>query len=128
MFHYMFYLGYFSMLCACKMNRAKSLHIHKCWGIDIYISIYAKHKIHTQIPGYYCPLNTGADLQPCPSGTYNQRPGIHNVTECTQCDGGTYCLTPGLSAPSGNCSAGYYCRYGEHSHCVSLYTVLILDN
>ena len=64
-------------------------------------------------------------MQPCPSGTYNPRPGIHNVTECTQCDGGTYCLTPGLSAPSGNCSAGYYCRYGDFS--VSVYIVLILQ-
>jgi hypothetical protein len=64
--------------------------------------------------GYYCPLNTGADLQPCPPGTYNPIEGIRNVSECTQCDGGMYCLTKGLSAPSGNCTEGYYCSSGKN--------------
>ena len=62
--------------------------------------------------GYYCPETTGADLQPCPAGTYNPITGIRQSSDCTQCDGGMHCLTPALSAPSGNCSAGYYCRTG----------------
>ena len=63
--------------------------------------------------GYYCPLNTGADLVPCPAGTYNPTLGIRNVSECTPCDGGKYCLTPGLSVPTGNCTEGYYCTSGK---------------
>ena len=62
--------------------------------------------------GYYCPQNTGADLQPCPSGTYNPVTGLRNESECTQCDGGAYCETLALSAPTGNCSGGYYCASG----------------
>ena len=64
------------------------------------------------LPGYYCPYKTGADLQPCPTGTYNPSYGMHNVTQCTQCDGGKFCVTPGLSAVSGDCASGYYCRTG----------------
>ncbi|CAH1797039.1 unnamed protein product, partial [Owenia fusiformis] len=62
--------------------------------------------------GHYCPPGTGADIMPCPAGTYNPITGLHNITECTQCDGGSYCLTPGLSAVSGNCTQGYYCTSG----------------
>ena len=65
--------------------------------------------------GHYCPESTGADWQPCPAGTYNPQSGLRNVTECTQCDGGRFCLTPGRSAVSGNCTAGYFCRTGKHS-------------
>ena len=65
--------------------------------------------------GHYCPESTGVDWQPCPAGTYNPQTGLRNVTECTQCDGGRYCLTPGRSAVSGNCTAGYFCRTGKHS-------------
>lgn len=38
-----------------------------------------------------------------------------NFSECVgssaqqACPGGMYCQTAGLSAPTGNCSAGYYC-------------------
>lgn len=63
-------------------------------------------------PGYYCPYQTGANLQPCPAGTYNPVYGLSNVSQCVQCDGGKYCLTDGLSAVSGDCQAGYYCTSG----------------
>ena len=62
--------------------------------------------------GYYCPETTGADLMPCPAGTYNPITGIHNITQCTQCDGGSYCNVPALSAVAGNCSDGFYCIWG----------------
>ena len=62
--------------------------------------------------GYYCPETTGADLMPCPAGTYNPITGIHNITQCTQCDGGSYCNVPALSAVAGNCSDGFYCSWG----------------
>ena len=67
-------------------------------------------------PGYYCPAQTGADLQMCPAGTYNPGYGLKTVSECTQCDGGKYCLTPGKDAVTGVCSSGYYCRTGESTH------------
>ena len=65
------------------------------------------------LPGFYCPDRTGANLQACPAGTYNPVYGLSMESQCTQCDGGKYCLTPGLSAVSGDCTAGYYCRFGE---------------
>ena len=64
------------------------------------------------LPGYYCPAGTGANLQPCPVGTYNPAWGIRDISECTQCDGGSYCDVPGQSSTAGNCSAGYYCTSG----------------
>ena len=63
--------------------------------------------------GFYCPPLTGTDMEPCPTGTYNPITGLRNESECTQCDGGAYCLTQGLSSPTGNCSAGYYCTSGK---------------
>ena len=41
-------------------------------------------------------------LSYCPEGTPVEIP----------CDGGKYCGTIGLSEPSGDCSAGYYCIIG----------------
>ena len=64
-------------------------------------------------PGYYCPYQTGADLQQCPAGTFNPGYGISNVSQCTPCTGGKYCQTPGLSAVTGDCTAGYYCTSGK---------------
>ena len=32
-----------------------------------------------------------------------------SLSDCRSCDAGTYCESPGLTAPSGNCSARYYC-------------------
>ena len=63
-------------------------------------------------PGFYCPEGTGADLQPCPAGTYNPSYGMGKESDCTQCEGGQFCLLPGQSAITGNCSAGYYCTSG----------------
>lgn len=63
--------------------------------------------------GYYCPSGTGIDTQPCPAGTYGPTTGLRNVTECTQCDGGRYCASQGLSATSGQCTQGYYCTSGK---------------
>ncbi|CAH1789581.1 unnamed protein product, partial [Owenia fusiformis] len=61
-------------------------------------------------PGWYCTLNSssaqsvteGGECQPgfyCPQGAYAP----------IQCDPGTYCEITGLDAPTGNCTAGYYC-------------------
>ena len=62
--------------------------------------------------GFYCPEGTGADMIPCPAGTYNPVLSMTQLSECTQCDGGKYCLTAGMDNFSGNCSAGYFCTQG----------------
>ena len=37
--------------------------------------------------GYYCPEGTGADLQPCPTGTFGNSTNLAMESECTQCLG-----------------------------------------
>lgn len=49
----------------------------------------------------------------CPRGTYNNRTGLGNSTECTLCDPGTYCPDTGLILPFADCAAGYYCELGS---------------
>lgn len=39
------------------------------------------------LQGYYCPEGTGADLQPCPTGTFGNTTGLINETQCTPCTG-----------------------------------------
>ena len=43
--------------------------------------------------GFYCPAGTGADLQPCPMGTFGNTTGLGNASQCTQCTGGSDYLT-----------------------------------
>ncbi|PIK35709.1 hypothetical protein BSL78_27465 [Apostichopus japonicus] len=62
--------------------------------------------------GYFCPEGTGLDWQPCPAGTYSPSEGLRKSLECLSCDPGLYCQGTHLTAPTGNCSAGYYCTSG----------------
>lgn len=65
------------------------------------------------IPGYYCPDGTNHSTEyPCPNGTFNAGTGLKAESECTPCTAGKFCETPGLSAPTGDCQAGYYCIEG----------------
>ena len=61
--------------------------------------------------GHYCGAYTSIP-DPCPTGTYSN--ALNNVldTDCTPYFAGQYCGTTGLSASTGNCSAGYYCTGG----------------
>ncbi|PIK41162.1 hypothetical protein BSL78_21986 [Apostichopus japonicus] len=59
-----------------------------------------------------CPMGTGLDWQPCPAGTYSPSEGLRKSLECLSCDPGLYCQGTHLTAPTGNCSAGYYCTSG----------------
>ena len=59
--------------------------------------------------GHYCLNGTSDDGVPCPIGTYNPHESIASVDDCLSCLPGTYCDVTGLSAPNGNCSAGYLC-------------------
>ncbi|CEM31004.1 unnamed protein product [Vitrella brassicaformis CCMP3155] len=64
--------------------------------------------------GYYCPEGTEWGTQyPCPVGTYSDVQRLTSYTECKPCSAGQYCARRGLSAPSGLCAAGYYCREGN---------------
>jgi len=45
----------------------------------------------------------------CPIGTYSNTSGLVSVDECTDCDPGMYCDSPGLTQPTGECAAGHYC-------------------
>ena len=52
------------------------------------------------VVGSYCPEGTDGPLS-CPPGTYGAATGLRNVSECTACTAGSYCTTPGLTAPEG---------------------------
>ena len=62
--------------------------------------------------GYYCTGNNGYNYTACPAGTFNAVTKLSAESECQQCSGGQYCATPGLSNPTGDCAAGYYCDIG----------------
>lgn len=58
--------------------------------------------------GSYCPEGS-RDFQECSAGTYSAIPGISKQTQCVDCPPGKYCESPGSIAPTGICTAGYYC-------------------
>lgn len=53
--------------------------------------------------------------QSCPAGTFSPNTGLANVTQCITCTGGFYCGLDNLTAESGPCDAGYFCRSGSDS-------------
>lgn len=66
--------------------------------------------------GNYCPNGTQHGSQyPCPAGTYNPTSQRTSLGDCIDCPGGKYCQGDGNSAPTGNCSAGWYCSGGADS-------------
>ena len=56
--------------------------------------------------GYYCPEGTGYDIQPCPVGTFGERPGLVTNGQCTKCTAGHYCQFSGKSNVTGPCDGG----------------------
>ena len=63
--------------------------------------------------GYYCP---GGDKEACPPGTFNNKTGAKNASECSDCLKGMFCLGYGNKVPDGYCIAGYYCEGGASSN------------
>ncbi|ESO91999.1 hypothetical protein LOTGIDRAFT_73867, partial [Lottia gigantea] len=61
--------------------------------------------------GSYCPQQTASPV-PCPPGTYGSSSRLTAENECTVCLGGWYCQTHGLTTPTAECDAGFYCPGG----------------
>eukprot|EP00002_Diphylleia_rotans_P010730 TRINITY_DN2129_c0_g1_i2.p1 TRINITY_DN2129_c0_g1~~TRINITY_DN2129_c0_g1_i2.p1 ORF type:complete len:5186 (-),score=657.71 TRINITY_DN2129_c0_g1_i2:603-16160(-) len=64
--------------------------------------------------GHYCLSGTTTPT-PCQSGTFASATGGIDASHCLPCSAGSYCDKTGLSAPSGNCTRGYYCLEGSNS-------------
>lgn len=62
--------------------------------------------------GAFCPGANGYNYSLCPAGTFNNVTMLELESECQQCTGGSYCATPGLEVPTGECSPGYFCEIG----------------
>lgn len=58
-------------------------------------------KLFSHVPGVDCQI-----------GTYSNETGLTEESECTACDPGKYCDTPGLIEPAGECDPGHFCESG----------------
>ena len=68
--------------------------------------------------GFYCAANNSSP-EPCPIGTYSTSLSLAEESECLLCAPGRYCATVGLTEPTGECLAGYFCEAGANaSHAV----------
>ena len=66
-------------------------------------------------PGYYCEAGTRLATQtPCPPGTFGNVSMLGAVSDCAVCSPGSFCGSPGLTAPTGACDAGFYCLGGSN--------------
>ena len=59
--------------------------------------------------GSYCPTGTPAPVH-CPKGTYQPSRRKVRVEDCVACDPGKFCDATGLSAVSGDCQKGFFCK------------------
>lgn len=56
-----------------------------------------------------------AEPEPCPLGTYGNTTGLRKISDCNDCDPGSYCDQRGLTNPAGLCDPGYYCLDGSYT-------------
>lgn len=59
--------------------------------------------------GHYCPPISKVPI-PCPAGTFSATTGLIQMSDCVTCTVGSYCEKAALTAPTGSCSAGYFCK------------------
>ena len=64
--------------------------------------------------GSYC-VPGATEPTPCPIGTFSNSTNLKDDLDCTLCSPGKYCDTIGLTEPTGDCDAGYYCIEGATS-------------
>ena len=62
--------------------------------------------------GSFCRGNS-SEPTPCSPGYYGSSTGLTQKDQCTVCDQGQYCDSPGLSRPRGLCDPGYLCYNGS---------------
>ena len=62
--------------------------------------------------GHYCPSGNASAPIACPLGTFYNTTHGKSVSDCYPCLKGYYCDKRGLSWPTGQCQAGYYCSGG----------------
>ncbi|CBY12491.1 unnamed protein product [Oikopleura dioica] len=91
---------------ACEVTGIKNPLLEE--RIDNLSGIY--HNPRSCKPGYYCEKGQSPKL--CPAGTFNPRYHAFERKHCLECTPGKVCSVPGLSAPDGDCLAGYYCSGG----------------
>lgn len=77
--------------------------------------------------GSYCPVGTVAPFK-CPPGTFNNLTSASNPSSCLLCTPGKFCEGYGLTSPSGDCDAGWFCRRGAHSKRPTLITNVVYNN
>jgi hypothetical protein len=61
--------------------------------------------------GFYCDSVSNYPVM-CPKGTYGATINLRSASDCTSCPAGKTCSQPGLTAPDGDCDAGYFCSGG----------------
>ena len=64
--------------------------------------------------GYYCPEGTGADLQPCPTGTFGNSEGLIQESQCTSCTGWSTFLVTTVNTMTVNTTTQQNCNNGGH--------------
>nr|XP_057935999.1 SCO-spondin isoform X4 [Doryrhamphus excisus] len=64
--------------------------------------------------GFFCSVGTFVP-RPCPKGTFSERTGLVDESQCRSCSPGFYCSEAGLSAVSGPCLPGFYCLDGSQT-------------
>ena len=64
--------------------------------------------------GSYCVANS-TTYTACPAGTFSAVNGLTQMSNCTYCTGGYYCLFSGITTTSGLCDPGYYCTFGSNA-------------
>ena len=68
----------------------------------------------TECPaGHYCPAGVGVPY-PCPRGTFSAATRLNAEGQCNTCSVGSYCEKAALTAPTGSCAAGYYCKTAHY--------------
>ncbi|KAJ6656075.1 hypothetical protein lerEdw1_004481 [Lerista edwardsae] len=88
----------------------------ECWEgyyCDIQQGPISDFTLYPCLQGYYCPRGTQWSTQyGCPPGTFGPNQKLKSIQECLSCPPGKFCSSPGLAAPTGDCSAGFWCKRG----------------
>ena len=62
--------------------------------------------------GSYCPFGSET-FTLCPPSTFSNATKNTKLGDCLNCTAGFFCAFNGMSIPSGECKAGYYCPGGQ---------------